>query len=64
MLMSANVRFRNHFDRNERPPIPMDMPREYADIIASSWATEPTARPEFSDLLPVLRDMHESLNPK
>ncbi len=32
--------------KNERPPIPADMPREYAIIISQAWATDPQARPK------------------
>jgi hypothetical protein len=49
--------------QNERPPIPKDMPREYSDVVQRSWHREPRLRPEFSDVLPVLRELHEALNP-
>lgn len=40
-----------------------DMPREYAEIIKSSWTTDMNSRPEFYEMLPTLKDMHQSLNP-
>jgi hypothetical protein len=49
--------------QNERPPIPKDMPREYSDVVQRSWHREPRLRPEFSDDLPVLRELHEALSP-
>jgi len=49
--------------KNERPPMPLEMPREYSDIISRSWATDPQSRPDFNDLLPQLRDLHDALNP-
>jgi len=49
--------------KNERPPMPQDMPRGYADVIARSWEKDPARRPEFSDILSTLRDMYEALNP-
>lgn len=49
--------------KNERPPIPHDMPREYAEVIARSWHTDPARRPEFKETLPVLRDLYNAFNP-
>ena len=47
--------------QDERPPLPTDMPREYAEIIAASWNRDPWARPAFEALLPPLQDLHAVL---
>ena len=49
---------------DQRPPIPSDMPKEYAQIVQVCWATDPASRPEFEELLPILRDLCATLNPR
>lgn len=49
--------------QNERPALPKDMPREYSAIINRCWQRDPRLRPDFDDVLPMLRQIHESLNP-
>jgi len=50
--------------RNERPSIPQDMSRDYAEVITSCWRTDPASRPEFADLSPILKGMYEALSPE
>jgi hypothetical protein len=49
--------------QNERPALPKDMPREYSDIIQRCWQRDPRLRPDFCEILPTLREMHEALGP-
>ena len=49
--------------QNERPPMPKDMPRDYAEMIARSWQTDTSKRPEFKDILPTLRALYDAFNP-
>ena len=49
--------------QNERPVLPKDMPREYSEIINRCWQRDPQLRPDFVDILPVLRELHEAMSP-
>ena len=40
-----------------------EVPREYADIITQCWHDDPSARPEFSELLRPLVELHDILSP-
>lgn len=38
-----------------RPPVPDDAPKEYADLMERCWQTTPSARPSFSEIIPLLQ---------
>lgn len=38
----------------KRPQVPPTAPKEYADLMTLCWATEPSCRPEFSEIIPLL----------
>lgn len=42
---------------NERPPVPRDMPAEYATVMQHCWASDPSNRPDFATLLPVIQQL-------
>ena len=41
----------------QKPPMPDDMPPSYRAVLAQCWATDPSARPKISEILPQLCDM-------
>jgi len=47
--------------RNERPPIPPEMPREFVAVIEQCWHPVPQKRPSFSELKATLRDLLKSV---
>ncbi len=49
--------------QNERPPIPHDMPREYAALLNQCWDKDTQARPHFSELHPTMLDLLEAVSP-
>ena len=44
------------FAAGERPAIEPHIPAELADLISSAWATQPSLRPSFHDLLSKFND--------
>jgi len=41
----------------QKPDIPVGMPTDYRALMEACWATDPAARPTFSEILPQLRGM-------
>lgn len=45
----------------ERPPIPPDMPQQYANLMASCWGADPLVRPTFDVIQVTLAAILKSL---
>lgn len=45
------------YTRGERPPIPRDCPAAFAALMQACWHAEPSCRPTFVQLVPVLKQM-------
>jgi hypothetical protein len=45
----------------QKPPVPDDMPPSYRAVLAQCWATDPSARPKFHEVLPQLCEMLDAI---
>lgn len=52
------------FDDARPSPMPEKAPKELCEMIASSWAKDPEARPSSSDLLEKLKMLRENIKAK
>jgi hypothetical protein len=48
--------------RDERPPVPADMPRDYAALMQACWVREPEERPGMSAVRDRLRAMRAAMS--
>ena len=46
-----------------RPPVPRTMPFACEGLLKKAWHATPSLRPSFSELLPALHGVHDSLPP-
>lgn len=44
-----------------RPPVPAETPAMLAEVMHKCWHKSPAARPSFTELVPVLQQLHREL---